>query len=67
MGAPAEMKTRSEVTSWRASAGVDVRSWRNGVAPIVKVTRSASMRRTAASAFHTSSHTPVPPRSSVMQ
>lgn len=65
IGAPAEMKTRSDERSW--AAGTYVRSWRKGVAPMVKVTRSASMRRAAAAGFQTSSHTPVAPSTRVRQ
>src|SRR2546428_8584631 len=67
VGAPAEMNIRSDERSRWSTAGEYVRSWRNGVAPIVYVTRSASIRRAASSAFQTSSQTPDDPSSSVKQ
>ena len=67
IAAPAEMNNRSDERSRWSTAGEYVRSWRNGVAPIVYVTRSASISRAASSAFQTSSQTPVDPSSSVKQ
>ena len=65
IGAPAEMKTRSEPMS--RGACVYVRSRRNGVAPMVNVTRSASISRAASSTFQTSIHTAVAPSRRFMQ
>jgi hypothetical protein len=44
-----------------------VRSRRNGVAPMVKLTRSSSISRAASSAFQMSIHTEVAPRRRFMQ
>ena len=59
------MKSRSDDRSRVVDAYV--RSWRNGVAPMVKVTRSVSISRAASSTFQMSSHTAVAPSRKLRQ